>query len=123
MPRRWYIGAEGGGLAEVEIREFQNLIADVYLEKDGGRGWAGTFVWLTEELGELARSLRKGDMDGAQEEFGDVLAWLVSLASVVGIDMEEATHKYLNGCPKCGHTPCRCRGFTMNNQGRPVTLR
>jgi hypothetical protein len=37
-----------------------------------------------------------------------VFAWLVSLASLKGVDMDRATAKYATGCPKCGSTPCRC---------------
>ena len=100
----------------MEIRDFQKLIAETYLDRDRGRGWAGTLVWLTEELGELARCLRKGDGRGVEEEFGDVLAWLVSLASVVGVDMEEAAGKYRHGCPKCHRIPCRCPSFSFDRE-------
>ncbi len=42
------------------------------------------------------------------EEFADVAAWLFTLASMTGVDMEEAVGKYRNGCPYCGATPCAC---------------
>ena len=38
-------------------------------------------AWLTEEVGELAQSLRKGDPDQQSHEFADVLAWTFSLAN------------------------------------------
>ena len=41
-------------------------------------------------------------------EFGDVLAWLGSLANLAGVDLEEAAARYANGCPKCGAIPCGC---------------
>jgi NTP pyrophosphatase (non-canonical NTP hydrolase) len=92
----------------VTIAEFQQLIRDIYFEKDNRRGADGTFRWLAEEVGELARGLRKGDSGNLEEEFADVFAWLVSLASLKGVDMDRATAKYASGCPKCGSVPCRC---------------
>lgn len=90
----------------MEIKEFQNLIARIYYEKDAARGVEGTFRWFVEEVGELARSIRKGE--GYHEEFADVAAWLFSLANLMGVDMEEAIKKYQTGCPKCGRIPCVC---------------
>lgn len=90
------------------ISEFQRLIRDTYFEKDSRRGTDGTFRWLAEEVGELARAIRKQDASGKAEEFADVFAWLVSLASIEGIDIEQACAKYAKGCPKCRETPCAC---------------
>jgi NTP pyrophosphatase (non-canonical NTP hydrolase) len=92
----------------MRIKEFQQLIAKVYLEKDSARGVAGTFQWFVEEVGELARALRKGDDEDLQEEFADCLAWLSSLASLAGVDLESAAGRYRSGCPKCGEQPCGC---------------
>jgi len=91
------------------ITEFQRLIRDTYFDKDSRRGKDGTFRWLVEETGELARALRKGDRANLEEEFADVFAWLASLASLEGIDLEAAAGKYLEGCPKCHSKPCGCQ--------------
>jgi NTP pyrophosphatase (non-canonical NTP hydrolase) len=97
----------------MQIAEFQRLIEAIYLEKDRARGSAGTFRWFVEEVGELAHALR-ADPLGAQgrermaEEFADVLAWLSTLASIHGVELEAAVRKYTGGCPKCQGTPCRC---------------
>jgi len=91
------------------IAQFQELIERIYLEKDSRRGLAGTFMWFAEETGELARALRAGEHQQARAEFADVLAWLATLASIAGVDLEEAARaKYERGCPKCGGIPCRC---------------
>ena len=91
------------------ITEFQKQIRDIYFDKDSRRGKDGTFRWLIEEAGELARALRKGDRANLEEEFADVFAWLASLATLEGIDMEAACAKYSRGCPKCHETPCQCK--------------
>jgi len=92
----------------VEISSFQELIAGIYLEKDGRRGAWGTFGWLVEEMGELSRAMRDGNRDSLREEFADVLAWLASLANLYEIDLGEAVTKYTGGCPKCQGVPCAC---------------
>ncbi len=46
-----------------------------------------------------------------EEEFADVLAWLASLANLLGgVDLEEAAKKKYPGvCPPyCGKKPCEC---------------
>ena len=93
----------------VLISEFQRLIRDMYLEKDMSRGVDGTFMWLMEEVGELAAALRDGTREERMEEFADVLAWLTTIANVVGVDLTEAViAKYGTGCPGCGEFICTC---------------
>ena len=90
------------------VAEFQKLIRDIYYDKDNRRGSDGTFRWLVEETGELARAVRRQDRANLEEEFADVFAWLASLASLQGVELEAAIEKYARGCPKCHSTPCRC---------------
>jgi NTP pyrophosphatase (non-canonical NTP hydrolase) len=63
---------------------------------------------LTEEVGELARAIRKGDRDNLELEFSDGLAWTASLANLLDVDLEAVAGRYEAGCPKCGSSPCRC---------------
>ena len=93
----------------ITLGEFQHLIRDMYLPKDVARGVDGTFMWLVEEVGELASALRQGTHEEQMEEFADVLAWLTTIANVVDVDLSEAVRrKYGEGCPGCGHFVCRC---------------
>ncbi len=93
----------------IGLGDFQQLIRDMYLEKDVARGVDGTFMWLMEEVGELAGALRHGSLEDKMEEFADVLAWLTTIANVVGVDLSQAvSRKYGSGCPGCGHLVCRC---------------
>ncbi|HET9610159.1 MAG TPA: MazG nucleotide pyrophosphohydrolase domain-containing protein, partial [Acidimicrobiales bacterium] len=62
----------------------------------------------TEELGELAQAVRKGDRADQVHELGDVLAWLASLAGPLGVDLDEAAARYAHGCPRCEARPCAC---------------
>lgn len=92
----------------MQIGEFQQLIDRMYSDKDRKRGAAKTFLWFVEEVGELASAIAKDDMENKREEFADVLAWLVTLANVEGVDLEEAIQKFTKGCPGCGEMVCRC---------------
>jgi len=93
----------------VSLAEFQGLIRRMYLEKDLARGVDGTFMWLMEEIGELASCLRQGTHEERLGEFADVLAWLTTIANVVGVDLSEAvSRKYGSGCPGCGKYVCTC---------------
>lgn len=91
------------------LAELQRLIDRMYSRKDEARGIDGTFMWLVEEIGELASALRNGTPAEQQAEFADVLAWLVTIANVAGIDLTQAVQeKYGSGCPGCGEMICRC---------------
>jgi NTP pyrophosphatase (non-canonical NTP hydrolase) len=93
----------------MRIAEFQELIRRTYHERDAKRGLETDMLWLMEEVGELAEAVRKRDRKNAEEEFADVLAWLVTAASISGIDLEKAAlAKYGKGCPRCGAIPCAC---------------
>jgi NTP pyrophosphatase (non-canonical NTP hydrolase) len=92
----------------MEISAFQQLMARTFGERDRSRGVPATLAWLTEELGELARAVRKGTHDEQLHELGDVLAWLASLAEQLGLSLEDAAGRYAHGCPRCGTEPCAC---------------
>ena len=91
------------------LAQLQRVIHEIYDTKDRRRGVEGTFMWFMEEVGELAAALRGGSERDRSEEFADVLAWLATLANIVGIDLEAAVEaKYGSGCPGCRQSPCVC---------------
>ena len=93
----------------ISFADFQGLIRKMYFEKDQARGVDGTFMWLMEEVGELAAALREGSKKEQEEEFADVLAWLTTIANVAEIDLTEAiAAKYGAGCPGCQQFICVC---------------
>ena len=97
--------------SDISLAEFQELINRMYSDKDRARGVDATFLWLVEEIGELATALREGSDADRRKEFADVLAWLTTIANVVDIDLTEAIHeKYGDGCPGCGKLVCACQG-------------
>ncbi|MCF7957235.1 MAG: nucleotide pyrophosphohydrolase [Phycisphaerae bacterium] len=76
------------------IKEFQELINQKYGARDRQRGTSKTFLWFIEEVGELATALAGDDQENKIEEFGDVLAWLCTLANINDVDLQEAVKKY-----------------------------
>lgn len=95
--------------ANISLADFQDLIRKMYFEKDLARGIDGTFMWLMEEVGELASALRNGTHEERMGEFADVIAWLTTIANVAGVDLSAAVAaKYGTGCPGCGLLVCTC---------------
>lgn len=95
----------------MNISEFQKLIKDLYYHKDNKRGIKATFIWLIEEIGELANILKDETLDKNKisEELADISAWTASLANLLEIDLEKAlSDKYPNICIKCKSNPCLC---------------
>lgn len=78
----------------MEIGAFQRLINERYGQRDRQRGTPATFMWLIEEVGELATALAGDDAANKEEEFADVLAWLFTLANINDVAMEKAIQKY-----------------------------
>ena len=100
---------------DFSLADLQRLIAAMYGRKDDARGVDGTFMWLMEEIGELAAELRGlsdpsgGDREALAKEFADVLAWLATIANTAGVDLQAAVAaKYGRGCPGCGAMVCGC---------------
>ena len=94
----------------MNLNEFQQHIAKTYGDKDRARGIPGTFMYLMEEVGELAEALREPEQHDLPGEFADCLAWLVSLAEIADINLAEVTAaKYSSGCTTCGQKPCACK--------------
>jgi len=93
----------------MDLVAFQELMARTYGERDRARGVDATVAWLAEELGELARAVRKGTPEQQLHELGDVLAWLASLAEQLELSLADAAARYAAGCPRCGALPCACR--------------
>lgn len=89
---------------------FQRLMRELYFERDSRRGLAKTFMWFIEEVGEFSEAVRKGDLKLIGEEAVDVIAWLTSVANLLGVDLEKAiVKKYGEGvCPRCKSKPCKC---------------
>jgi NTP pyrophosphatase (non-canonical NTP hydrolase) len=92
----------------MDLGELQRLIERMYSAKDRKRGSAGTFLWLMEEVGELAAAVGEGTHEEKEGEFADVIAWVATLANIEGIDLNKAMRKYADGCPGCGQMVCSC---------------
>ena len=97
----------------MNIREFQQLMADLYFHNDQKRGIHRTALWLMEEMGELSAELKHDQLnlnkDAIKEEMADIYAWVASLANLLEIDLNDAvSKKYPDKCLKCGENPCVC---------------
>jgi len=91
-----------------DLAGLQETMARTYGDRDRARGIPATVAWLAEEVGELAKAVRKGTREEQLHEFGDTLAWLASLANQLEISLDDAAARYRDGCPRCSATPCEC---------------
>ena len=80
----------------MEISALQKIIKERYFKTDNERGLYHTALWFHEEVGELSSAMASGDKQNAKEEFADVLMWLLTLANLMEVDMEDAVRGYLN---------------------------
>ena len=92
----------------MQLSNLQDAMESIYGARDRARGIPATVAWLAEEMGELAKAVRKGSRDEQLHELGDTLAWLASLANQLDLALDDAVARYANGCPRCGAAPCRC---------------
>ena len=100
-------------LVPMTLEDLQTLIEKMYSDKDRARGTPATFLWLIEEIGELAAALAEGTQEQKESEFADVIAWLVTLANINDVNLTKALRaKYGDGCPGCGQLVCTCNTKT-----------
>ena len=92
----------------MDLSELQDVIERTFGDRDRARGVSASVAWLAEEVGELAQAVRKGSREQQVHEFGDVIAWVATLANQMGVDLTEAVQRYANGCPRCSSVPCAC---------------
>ena len=81
----------------MKISDAQELIRKKYFDRDSARGLFATYTWFIEEVGELAEALIEKDKESIEEEIADVFAWLLSIANLVGVNVQEAfVKKYVS---------------------------
>ncbi len=77
----------------MDLRELQRRVDEDFGEADRRSGLLFLLSVLVEEVGELARALRKsGDEpdNNVEDEIADIFFVLLGLANVLGVDLEEA---------------------------------
>ncbi|MEM2006410.1 MAG: MazG nucleotide pyrophosphohydrolase domain-containing protein [Sulfolobales archaeon] len=84
------------------IKEVQKIMKSMFYERDYSRGVYATFTWLVEEVGELADAILNNNRKSIQEEIADVVAWTLSLANLLDIDVEEAIKEKYYQTRACG---------------------
>jgi len=79
----------------MNVSDLQKLVRERYYETDSKRGIYHTSLWFHEEVGELSSAIASNDIVNAKEELGDVFMWLLTLANLLNIDMEEALNDFI----------------------------
>jgi NTP pyrophosphatase (non-canonical NTP hydrolase) len=68
----------------MHISEFQEMMNRLYGNRDRARGVDGTYKWLIEEVARARTGIKGTDRVALEKEFADVIAWLSSLANIIG---------------------------------------
>lgn len=79
----------------MELSALQQLVKERYFKTDSERGIFHTALWFHEEVGELSSAIASGDKENAKEEFADVLMWLLTLANLMEVNIQQAVDTYL----------------------------
>lgn len=83
----------------VTLKELQQYVRDMHVERDFQNTTLENVLMLTEEVGELAKSVRKHErmltdkksrIGSVKEELADVALVLTSIANGLGVNLEEA---------------------------------
>lgn len=71
----------------------------LYFKNDYERGVLKTTLWLFEEIGELASAIvKERSYEELEEELADIIAWTVSLANILNVDLATAINKKYHSC-------------------------
>lgn len=66
-----------------QIRKLQDAADKIYGRLPADQA----FQWFIEEIGELARALRRADRANTHEELGQIFAWVLCLGNILQIDL------------------------------------
>lgn len=72
------------------ITELQAYVADKLVARKLVQPLPNVALHLAEEVGEVARAVRKGDQANLAEELADCLFLLLSTANAANVDLAEA---------------------------------
>jgi NTP pyrophosphatase (non-canonical NTP hydrolase) len=69
------------------LRRLQRAALGIYGRLEADRA----LVWTVEELGELAQAVRRNESPARlEEELGQLTAWMLCLANILGVDLAAA---------------------------------
>lgn len=115
------------------ILRWQLHLGELYGDVNRRRGVPRVLNRLFEEVGEVGLILHHADgfndpilelRQKIAREMADVLAWLFTTASLLGVNVQEAVRAlYGAGCPVCHSPVCMCRSFEKRPQAGFLTHR
>ncbi len=108
-PDRWYKSDKD---MPKSLSDWQKMFSDIYGRINNILPKVSVGLHLAEEVGELSMAFRLRQREGETNlfnEMADVMAWLFSLCSRVGVDLAKETWKKYPGiCDTCISPKCEC---------------
>ncbi|MEK7172706.1 MAG: hypothetical protein AAB740_01865 [Patescibacteria group bacterium] len=115
------VGSVSGEQLTWSLRQWQQHFNALYGEKNRQKGMDNVLNRLFKEVGELLSLLMmipntNLKLSEIEKEFAlelaDALAWVIALANLLGVDIEQAiVGRYGNGCWRCHQNSCICANF------------
>ncbi|MGA7240591.1 MAG: hypothetical protein WBY44_33210, partial [Bryobacteraceae bacterium] len=91
----------------VRIQRFQLSLDQIYAKVNCDRSVEYMFGYLCRTAGYLSKAVSQ--RDAKEKDFIRPISWLFSMASKIGIDVEDAfISRYPNLCPSCVQSQCVC---------------
>lgn len=107
---------------ELSLREWQELLGEIYTAKHANRDNLLLGYKLAEEAAELVTSNFEHSDNRAEfeDELADLVSWLVAIANKHGFILEDELLSRYSGfcCPKCQDSPCTCSSRDISESYR-----
>lgn len=75
------------------------------------------FLWMSEELGEAARIIRREEAARYKDAIGDLMMWVITLSRLLGIEVAEALKYSVRQLVAKGYSELDPSGIEIDVQG------
>ncbi|MDQ3076500.1 MAG: hypothetical protein M3Q63_00375 [bacterium] len=109
------------------IHDWQKHLFEVYGPNNLKRGFWEVHGRLSSEFGELGILNIKGPdtpitpdliLKECELEAADVFSWIIAIAYIKGIDLQDEVEKRYKACPGCHKVPCDCPVVFLSPDGK-----
>ena len=91
------------------LSDWQTMFKRIYGRVNGIQMLIQVWLHVSEEIGEISGAFRKKQNDNLREETADGMAWILSTATKLNVNLQDLVLSYYPGkCWTCGKEKCEC---------------
>ena len=91
------------------LTDWQEVIATLYKRVNSIQALTAVWLHVSEEVGEVSEAYRKKRNDNLREEQADEMAWILSTATKLGVNLQDLVlSRYPGRCDVCKQEKCQC---------------